>query len=296
MVDKTELDKIMEDATREFQKENPGQTLNQKQLDAMRSSIENNLASNDSIRTKTSMVTGAAFTTLNGLAVGADGAAMYAAGAKGNIPGQMRSYGYDLRVNAAELKTATGALASEGLVTAAGRSAGMSTLRSTGAALGRLSIPLTVGLGAYETVHNIQIGDRKGAYEAGTGTALSLGASIAAGAAVGTIATPLVGTLIGAGVGVVAYYGGRWLGGEIADATDPKRDFKAAAQPVSYGPTRMSAMFDPKMFMNAPTTQSAFSSAVKPAGIDVTKQVAEPNTNATNDPEFKKKVQSYTYG
>ena len=90
------------------------------------------------------------------------------------------------------------------------------------------------------------------------------------------------------------WYGGRWLGGEYADATDPKKDFAEAAKPAPYTPSKMSASFDPSIFKNAPATQSAFSGAVKPAGIDVTK-VAEPDMNAVNNPQFKRTAQSYHY-
>lgn len=294
MVDKTQVDKQMEDTLKEFQKENPGQTLNQAQLDAMRSSIEKNLSENDSIRDTTRKGTTILFTTLNAGAVAMDGTAMFAAGAKGNLPGQVRSYGWDVATNMKEIGAASKTTITEGLLTASGRSASISTLRATGSLAARASIPLTIGLGAYETYHNIQEGNRKGAYEAGAGTALSLGASIAAGAAAGTMVTPLVGTIVGALVGVAGYYGGRYLGGAYADATDPQKDFEKAAAPAPYTPSRMSATFDPKMFQKAPDTQGAFTGAVKPVGVDVTK-VAEPNTEATNDQTYKKTAQMFTY-
>ncbi|MDB5492069.1 MAG: Tail tape measure protein core region [Micavibrio sp.] len=297
MADKTELDKAMQDAKREFQKENPGQTLSPKQLDAMRSSIEKNLTENNAIRTKSQLVGTTLFTTLNTVAVSLDGAAMYSAGAKGGIPGQVRSYGWDLVADSRNLGSAGKTVITDGLLASAGRSGATSTLRTGGAVLGRLSIPLTVALGAYETVHNYNTGNRKGAYEAGTGTALSLGASIAAGAAVGTMVTPLVGTIVGAVVGVAGYYGGRYLGGAYADATDAKKDFKEAAAklPTSTPSSRLSVSLDPQLFKGAPASQTAFSGAVKPAGVDVTK-VATPNAEAANEKSFKKTAQTFTYG
>lgn len=178
MADQKEVDRIVSKAVQDYEKANPGQTLDERARRHIRRATEDALDKGESVST-----------AIAAAGHGIDGAVI------GNIS-----------------------------------RAGITEVFKSAA--GRVLLPVTAAFGAWDAYDAAEKGNPAGVGEAIGGTAGTILAAVGAGAVYGSV-FPGGGTLVGAGVGLVAgvggYFLGKWTGGSLSRAFSPAAAGTASA-------------------------------------------------------------------